>query len=345
MYYLVCAKVKEKSELLNILVMKVKHTFFEDLHLPNKATVRTFLVALALLSIFCLLIPMRIDTRVDSHILYFSKRVFVGVILFSFFLRSEEFFIDINNKETLDKVTTVITWIIFIAVVIVIGIPLILLLAILSLVFKGFVYPIMVMLASSTLFIFGIKPKFVNSFPALDQCVLVANHCSTVDELFLPLIFWLRKWKVVFAFEVVRIPMVKFFAELFVGIPVDRKDSRSKIKAALQTQRAIKQGFNIMIFPEGRRLRTSEYEKGKLMEDFVDNGAFELSIKNNLPIVPAVISWTFLFKPRSGQWWYSPRTIKIIYLDPVYPDGKTVEEMKLQVHNLMLATLKQSLAN
>lgn len=323
--------------------MHIKNFFVEELHVPNRATFRAQFLPVAIFAIFCLLIPFRIDNQTDSHILYFSKRIFVGIMSFSFFLRFEEFFLDINQKKDLDKITTIITWIVFVPTVVIVGATSVVILLIFSLVFKRLVYSVMIIISSTILFIFGAKPKFVNSFPKVGQCILVANHCSGTDDLFLPLIFWFRKWKVVFASEVVRIPLVHVFAERFVGIPVDRTNSKSRIKALMQTKRAIQKGFDIMIYPEGRRLRTSEYNNGKVMENFVDSGAFDLSIKNNLPIVPVVISWTFLFKPRSGQWWHSPRTIKIIYLDPVYPEGKSIDELKEQVHKVMLSKLRETL--
>lgn len=336
--------------------MNIKNYFVEDLNLYNKSTLRSLVVPVAIFAIFFLLIPFRIDERVDSHILYFSKRIFAGIILFSFFLRSEELFLDIDQKKDLDKITTILTWIVFIPTVLTVGATSVVILLIFSTVFKRLVYVIMIILSSVILFILGAKPKFVNSFPKVGQCILISNHCSTVDELFLPLIFWFRKWKVIFAFEVVRIPLVKFFAKTFVGIPVNRQDQNSKFIAALKIQRVINSGFDMMFYPEGRRLQVSSHENGKIMEEFVEDGAFELAIKNQLPIVPVITSWTFLFKPRSGQWWLSPRTIKIIYLDPIYPLKLSraeikdkdklqlaVDELKTKARNLMVSKLEEAL--
>ncbi len=330
--------------------------FSEDIYVPNRATLRAQLLPVVIFAVFCLLIPDRIDNQTDSHILYFSKRIFVGIMLFSFFLRSEEFFLNIEHKKNLDKITTIITWIVFLSTVLTIGISSILLLLIFSLIFKRLVYIVMIILSSVTLFVLGAKPKFLNSFPKVGQCVLISNHGSTIDELFLALIFWFRKWKVVFDPTVVRIPLVTLFAKKFVGIPVDRKDKKSKTMAALKTQRAVNSGFDVMVYPEGRRLQVSSYEEGKIMEEFVEDGAFELAIKNQLPIVPVVTSWTFLFKPRSGQWWLSPRTIKIIYLDPIYPPkisreerkdkdkwDAAIEDLKSKSRNAMLQKLEETL--
>ncbi len=333
--------------------MNIKMNLAEEFNIPNKATLRTLFIPIAMFAIFCLLIPFRLDSQTDSNILHFTKRIFAGVILFSFFLRSEEFFVDMEHKKNLDKFTTIITWIIFLSVVIVIGIPSIAALALLSLVYARSVYWIMIMLSSVSLFTFGAKPKFMNSFPKVGQCITIANHCSDIDDIFVPLIFWFRKWKVIFASEIIRIPLVRFFANI-VGIPLNREDRKSRGGVALKTQRAINQGFDILIYPEGRRLQVKN--ESNLMEEFVDDGAFEISIKNNLPIVPVVLSWTYLFKPRSGQWWNSPRTIRIIYLDPVYPpkmskeeinDKDTlkiaVEKLKSQIRPAMISKLRETL--
>jgi hypothetical protein len=57
-----------------------------------------------------------------------------------------------------------------------------------------------------------------------------------------------------------------------------------------------------------------------------------------------VISWTFLFKPRSGQWWFSPRTIIIYYLDPeIKKKDEDIEDFKNRVRQKMLEVLKSSI--
>jgi len=59
-----------------------------------------------------------------------------------------------------------------------------------------------------------------------------------------------------------------------------------------------------------------------------------------VPIVPVVVSWTFLFKPRSGQWWFSPRTITIKFINSVISkDGESTTEYQERVRSLMLEKL------
>ena len=73
-------------------------------------------------------------------------------------------------------------------------------------------------------------------------------------------------------------------------------------------------------------------------------GAFHWSSKCNVPIMPVVVSWTFLFQPRSGQWWFSPRTITIHYLEPSkIKEGEDVGEFSARIRELMRNKLEEEL--
>ena len=165
----------------------------------------------------------------------------------------------------------------------------------------------------------------------------------TVDDVLNPIIMGRSPWKVIFAKEMKRILFVGSFLN-YIGIPVSRSEITSKIKVAKQVIDYLKEKKgNILVFPEGRRLLVEKKEE--LLMNF-QPGAFRWSIDCNVPILPVVVSWTFLFKPRSGQWWFSPRTIVINYLDPVYVlEGETVESFSNRVRDMMLEKLKSGLKN
>lgn len=145
-----------------------------------------------------------------------------------------------------------------------------------------------------------------------------------------------RKWKVVFAPEIMRIPFVGYFLK-YVGIPLERTSINSKEEVKITLKSEISKGYSILIFPEGRRLRVEK--KDEYLSPF-NKGAFFLSQTSGVPIVPVVVSWTFLFKPRSGQWWFSPRTITIKFINSVISkDGESTTEYQERVRSLMLEKL------
>ena len=124
----------------------------------------------------------------------------------------------------------------------------------------------------------------------------------------------LVRWKVVYAPEVTRIPFVSLFLK-FIGVPLNRNEIESKEEVKGAIKFFIDKKFNILIFPEGKRLPENR-DKDLYLLPF-KKGAFYLSQKTNIPIIRVVVSWTYLFKPRAGQWWYSPRKIIIKYFDPI----------------------------
>jgi 1-acyl-sn-glycerol-3-phosphate acyltransferase len=150
-----------------------------------------------------------------------------------------------------------------------------------------------------------------------------------------------KKWKVVFAKGEKRIPFVVTFLK-YIGIPFSREELRSKKETSDKVISYLKeQDGNILVFPEGRRLPVEKRED--LIMAF-HHGAFRWSYECDVPIIPVVVSWTFLFKPRSGQWWFSPRTITINYLDPVLMrEHESIDDFSQRIRESMLIKLKEEL--
>lgn len=261
------------------------------------------IVALALLVVVLPYFTLGLYPRTTTLYIY------LGVMVFFSLLRSKEILFFKSHKN-FDKVVTILIWIVSIPTFIVYG----MLAIIIILVFPSTVYVVAYLLSIIIVFVFGIRLVVIGKFPK-GQYIVISNHCSTVDDILNPSFMGFRSWKVVYDPTIRRIPLVKYFLRHF-GIPVVRTNMESREEVKIVMDDEAKNDFSILVFPEGRRLRPDMAHE--YLEKF-QPGAFTLSIDNNIPILPVVVSWTYLFKPRKGQWWFSPRKIIVKILDPIFP--------------------------
>ena len=82
---------------------------------------------------------------------------------------------------------------------------------------------------------------------------------------------------------------------------------------------ALKNGKNVVIFPEGARTRN-----GKLLP--FKKGFAILSKELNIPVVPVVIKGAFESLPINKSL-PSPFKISVEFLNPVYPENKSYDEI------------------
>jgi len=234
--------------------------------------------------------------------------VYLGVMAFFSLLRLKDSWFFKTNKS-FDKVVTILIWLISLPVFLVFGLMGI----IIIFCYPESVHKVSYFLGVLVIFVFGIKLEVIGN-PPKEQSIVIYNHCSTIDDVLNPIIMGTRRWKVVFAPEILRIPFVKFITR-YIGIPLVRTDSDSREEVKEITKTVLENGDSLLILPEGKRLPADRKEDLFILP--FNKGAFRLSQITGIPVVPVVVSWTYLFKPRSGQWWFSPRTIKIKYLSPV----------------------------
>ena len=262
--------------------------------------------------------------------------VTLAMVTFIFIMRSKDY-VPLKSSRLFDKVVTLIIWTMSFPFVIIIGILAFIVISIIN----TTIFFISEVFAIVVIYLFGIRLKIYGE-RCKTQHIAIMNHCSTIDDLLCAIVMGIKAWKVVFSPEITRIPFVRYLLK-YTGIPITRVQMASRIVVFRKVMREIKNGNNILIFPEGKRLRVEM--KNELLLDFQD-GAFTLSKLSGIPIAPTVVSWTFLFKPRSGQWWFSPRTIKIYFLPPMYINkDEEIFDFKERVRTAMFTTLKESLNN
>jgi len=114
--------------------------------------------------------------------------------------------------------------------------------------------------------------------------ILVANHQSNLDHLFVPFPVESSLEKVHFIGKrdnLLEFLVASFFYWIAETIPVNRKskDKRKVLEKAVET---LKKGGIIIIYPEGTRNRKKKILEGK-------TGAAEMAIRSGVPVVPMAL--------------------------------------------------------
>ena len=153
--------------------------------------------------------------------------------------------------------------------------------------------------------------KGIENIPANGPFIIAPNHQSFLDG---PLAVTGMNCKTIrdcyfYATEEhVKGTATKYLAQHNNIILMERRNLKNSI---LQLSEVLKEGKNIVIFPEGSRTHT-----GKLSA-FKKTFAI-LSKEINVPIVPVCIKGAFEANPR-GKNTYKPRPISVEYLSPIEP--------------------------
>ena len=98
-----------------------------------------------------------------------------------------------------------------------------------------------------------------------------------------------------------------------------RGDSREAIKSIREVAELLKNGFSLVIFPEGTR------SKGHEMREF-KHGAFKFAEKGKVPILPVTLDGGYRLYEEKGTW--QPATVKITVHPLVHIEQMSKAEQK-----------------
>lgn len=159
--------------------------------------------------------------------------------------------------------------------------------------------------------------------------VVVCNHLSQADIPLISNLPWEMKWvakKVLF-----ETPVVGWMMKMAGDIAVDRKAVNRREETFQQGRFYLENDCSVIFFPEGTRSRN-----GKLNR--FTNGAFDLAISENVPILPMVIDGTQNTLPKKSWKFGRAEHIKLKVLDPVSTEDLTddnVRELTQKVRSLI----------
>lgn len=150
--------------------------------------------------------------------------------------------------------------------------------------------------------------------------VFVSNHQGNFD---IPLLLTRldRPHGFIAKIETLKLPLVRDWMKLLHCVFLDRKDARSAVASLNSGIRELKDGYSIIIFPEGTRSRGPEMGEFKL-------GAFTIAGKAKVPVVPLRIDGTYRAMEANGMW-IRPAQVHLTILPPIQTHDKTKAELKV----------------
>ena len=143
--------------------------------------------------------------------------------------------------------------------------------------------------------------------------VVVSNHESNADPFLLSWLPWDMRW--VAKQELFDTPVAGWAVALAGDIPLRRGESGSVRAMLSECRRTLDAGLSVMMFPEGTRSRD-----GNLLP-FKD-GAFELAIEANVPVLPVARTGTHSCMPKGSRWLGEAHAV-VRVLEPLSTEGMT----------------------
>lgn len=146
--------------------------------------------------------------------------------------------------------------------------------------------------------------------------LFVSNHQGNFD---IPLLIgYIPKLKgFVAKVELEKLPIVSGWMKKLNCLFLDRNDMRQSLKVILEGIKLLKNGYNMVIFPEGTR------SKGKKMGTF-KKGSLKLAIKSGVPIVPITIDGSYRMLEQDKR--IRKSQVVITIHDPIYMDALSKED-------------------
>jgi 1-acyl-sn-glycerol-3-phosphate acyltransferase len=168
--------------------------------------------------------------------------------------------------------------------------------------------------------------------------MFVANHTSWMDIPFVALAIGWRNYKIIAKQELLKVPLLSRSLRAGGHVILDRTNRRSQLNTYKQGVQWLKDGSNLVTFPEGTRSRTGVLGPFK-------KGAFKMAQAVNVPIVPLSIAHAhkiqpldYIFPVRPGR--SVPGSVTIGA--PISTEGKTDDEVMEEVWNAIAANLPES---
>ncbi|NFL56840.1 1-acyl-sn-glycerol-3-phosphate acyltransferase [Clostridium botulinum] len=157
-------------------------------------------------------------------------------------------------------------------------------------------------------------------------CLFVGNHQGLLD---VPVIVSSLDRYVGFVAkkEMLKLKILTYWMKEMKCVFMDRQNVRAAVKTINEGVENLKNGYSMLIFPEGTRSR------GENLGEF-KKGSMKLGIKAGVPIVPIAINGTYNVLEANGRK-IKAADVDLIICTPIYPNELSKEEQ-----NNLSATIK-----
>lgn len=153
-------------------------------------------------------------------------------------------------------------------------------------------------------------------------CLYVANHQGFFD---IPIIVESVGKSVGFIAkkELLKFKVLTYWMNQMHCIFMDRSNVRESMKAINEGVEYLKNGYSMVIFPEGTR------SKGPSIGEF-KKGSLKLALKSGVPIVPVAIDGSYKLREGNEKSRIKPAEVKVTICKPIHTENLSREEqMKL----------------
>lgn len=148
--------------------------------------------------------------------------------------------------------------------------------------------------------------------------VVVCNHASLADPVFLGSVPWDAKW--VAKEAVFRLPVFGQMMRMAGDVRVRRGDRASRAEAYAELMSWIRRGASVMVFPEGTRSPDGELLPFR-------NGPFRLALETGTPVLPLAVVGSRRAL-RKGSLVFGRATADVAVLEPEPVEGRGTEEVE-----------------
>lgn len=179
----------------------------------------------------------------------------------------------------------------------------------------------------------SIVVKGEENIPKDKPVLFVSNHQGNFDiPIFLgfinkPKAFIAKK-------ELQKIPFISSWMKHMQCVFIDRSDIRQSLRQINEAAENLKQGYSMVIFPEGTR------SKGDAMSEFKP-GSLKLALKAQVPIIPVTIRGSYKIMEQHG-FIMKPAQVEIIISKPVATGELAREEitnLPSKIQNIIASNL------
>ena len=174
--------------------------------------------------------------------------------------------------------------------------------------------------APLALFFLGIRTRLKQSSDLSDHkvCIFYANHSSWIDIAVVNRVIQ-RDLHFIAKEELRKKPFVGGAISGMDMIFIDRSNRAKAIQSLKQAAIKIKEGRNILAYPEGTRSRDGELKKFK-------KGIFHLAIQSGVPMVPVAISGAYELVPTGFK--MRPGVVDVAIGEPIPCHDKGMEDVE-----------------